>query len=112
MQLQSGFPFKSFRQTISASPSYVVSGNSTIIIIDVENEQAKGRSKVTNDLLSHKAIVSLLKRHRDANEAPRPRDANGKFVRVNPQTLNNAPVVTWYPQVTGELGELRHKDGE
>ena len=59
---------QSFRSIVGASPSTATPVNSTLIIIDAQNEYAEGKLKVTNAAASRKAIASLLQKYRD--EAP------------------------------------------
>lgn len=76
---------QSFRQIVGASPSSASPVNSILVIIDAQNEYAKGKLKVTNAASSRKAIADLLKKYRDVN---------GKIVHVVHQTPKGAPVFT------------------
>ena len=58
---------QSFLQIVGVSPSSASPSNSTLIIIDAQNEYAEGKLKVTNAASSRKAIASLLQKYREAN---------------------------------------------
>jgi isochorismate hydrolase len=94
---------KSFRQIVGASPSSATPVNSTLIIIDAQNEYAEGNLKVTNAASSRKAIANLLQRYREVN---------GKIVHVVHQTPDGAPVFTPGSKLAEEFDELKPKDGE
>jgi hypothetical protein len=94
---------QSFRQIVGASPSSASPVNSTLVIIDTQNEYAEGKLKVTNAASSRKAIESLLKKYRDANS---------KIVHVVHQTPNGAPGFTPDSKLADEFDELKPKDGE
>lgn len=94
---------QSFRQIVGASPSTASPSNSTLIIIDAQNEYAEGKLKVTNADSSRKAIASLLQKYRSAG---------GRVVHVVHQTPNGAPVFTPDSKLAQEFEELAPKDGE
>jgi len=58
---------KSFRQLAGVPPSTATTKDSVLIIIDAQNEYAKGALAVTNTATSRPAIEGLLKRYRAAN---------------------------------------------
>lgn len=94
---------QSFRQIVGASPSSASPSNSTLIIIDAQNEYASGKLAVTNASSSRKAIAALLQKYRDAG---------GRVVHVVHQTPNGAPVFTPDSELAQEFEELKPKDGE
>ena len=94
---------QSFRSIVGASPSTATPVNSTLIIIDAQNEYAEGKLKVTNAAASRKAIASLLQKYRDAQ---------GRIVHVVHQTPDGAPVFTPDSKLAEEFDELKPKDGE
>lgn len=93
----------SFRQLIGVGPSTASTSDSTLIIIDAQNEYANGKLKCSNTPSSRKAIASLLKKYRDAN---------GKIVHVTHTTPDGAPVFTPGTNLAEEFDELKPKDGE
>jgi nicotinamidase-related amidase len=94
---------QSFRQIVGASPSTASPSDSTLIIIDAQNEYAEGKLKVTNASSSRKAIAGLLQKYRDAGS---------KVVHVVHQTPNGAPVFTPDSKLAKEFEELAPKEGE
>ena len=94
---------QSFRQIVGASPSSATPVDSTLIIIDAQNEYAEGKLAVTNAAPSRKAIANLLQKYRDAR---------GKIVHVVHQTPDGAPVFTPGSRFAEEFDELKPKDGE
>lgn len=94
---------QSFRQIVGASPSTASPSNSTLIIIDAQNEYASGKLAVTNASSSRKAIAALLQKYRDAG---------GRVVHIVHQTPNGAPVFTPDSELAQEFEELKPKDGE
>ncbi|KAF2813942.1 uncharacterized protein BDZ99DRAFT_459694 [Mytilinidion resinicola] len=58
---------KSFRKHLGIPPSTASPSDSALIIIDAQNEYAKGLFKFTNAAASGAIIASLLKKYRDAN---------------------------------------------
>lgn len=56
---------QSFRQIVGAGPSTASPSNSTLVIIDAQNEYAEGKLKVSNAPSSRKAIAALLKKYRE-----------------------------------------------
>jgi hypothetical protein len=94
---------QSFRSIVGASPSSATPVNSTLIIIDAQNEYAVGKLKVTNAAASRKAIANLLQKYRDAQ---------GKIVHVVHQTPDGAPVFTPDSKLAEEFDELKPRDGE
>ena len=93
----------SFRQLIGVKPSTASPTDSTLVIIDAQNEYADGQLKVSNASSSRKAIESLLKKYRDAN---------GNIIHVVHKTPDGAPVFTPGTDLAKEFAELTPKEGE
>ena len=93
----------SFRQLIGVPPSTASVADSTLIIIDAQNEYAEGKLKCSNTPESRKAIASLLKKYRDGN---------GKIVHVTHVVPDGAPVFTPGTKLAEEFDELAPKEGE
>jgi nicotinamidase-related amidase len=93
----------SFRQILGTSPSTASVKNSTLIIIDAQNEYADGKLKCSNTASSRKVIASLLARYREANS---------KVVHVLHDTPDGAPVLTPGTKLAEEFEELAPKEGE
>jgi len=93
----------SFRQLIGVGPSSASTSDSTLIIIDAQNEYAKGKLQCSNTPQSRKAIASLLEKYRNAN---------GKIVHVVHGTPEGAPVFTPGTELAEEFEELKPRSGE
>lgn len=94
---------QSFRELIGAGPSTASPTDSTLCIIDAQNEYAEGKLKVTNAPETRKAIAGLLKKYRDAG---------GKIVHVKHSVPEGAPVFTPKTKLAEEFDELTPKEGE
>lgn len=94
---------KSFREMLGAPASTASPSDSTLLIIDAQNEYAEGMLKVTNAPESRKNIASLLEKYRSGG---------GKVVHVVHQTPAGAPVFTPDTKLSEEFEELAPKDGE
>ncbi|KAM0715049.1 hypothetical protein Q7P37_009514 [Cladosporium fusiforme] len=94
---------QSFLNIVGVSPSSASPSNSTLVIIDAQNEYSEGKLKVTNAPQSRKAIAALLKRYRDAG---------GKVIHVVHKTPQGAPVFTPDTKLAEEYEELTPKSGE
>lgn len=94
---------QSFRQMLGAPTSTASSSDSTLIIIDAQNEYAEGHLKVTDPTATRKAIASLLGRYRDAG---------GRVVHVVHETPAGAPVFTPDTKLAEEFEELKPKANE
>ena len=96
---------KSFRQLVGVSPSTASPSDSTLIIIDAQNEYAVGKL-VTEDIDStRKAIAGLLEKYR--------KDGKSKnIVHVVHQVPDGAPVFTPGTELAEEFAELKPKEGE
>ncbi|WPH03251.1 Hypothetical protein R9X50_00612800 [Acrodontium crateriforme] len=93
----------SFRELIGVGPSTASPSDSTLVIIDAQNEYAEGKLQVSNAPESRKAIASLLQKYRDAN---------GKVVHVKHVVPDGAPVFTPNTKLAEEFEELTPKTGE
>ncbi|KAK4999997.1 phospholipase C type enzyme [Elasticomyces elasticus] len=93
----------SFRTIVGASPSTATPNDSTLVIIDAQNEYAEGKLKVTNATSSRKAIASLLSKYREAH---------GKIVHVKHIAPDGAPVFTPKTHLAEEFDELKPQGGE
>lgn len=93
----------SFRQMLGAPPSTASPSDSTLLIIDAQNEYAEGRLQVTNASESRKVIASLLNKYRGAG---------GKVVHIVHKTPTGAPVFTPDTRLAAEFEEIAPKNGE
>ncbi|KAF2664697.1 Isochorismatase hydrolase [Microthyrium microscopicum] len=93
----------SFREIIGVSPSSASPTDSTLIIIDAQNEYAEGKLQVSNVASSRKAIADLLQKYRDAK---------GDIVHVVHSVPDGAPVFTPNTNLAEEFDELKPKNGE
>lgn len=97
---------QSFRQTIGIQPSTASVHDSTLIIIDAQNEYASGALKVENVTQSRKVIADLLSRYRRVG-------GDGKnIVHVVHQVPAGAPVFTPGTALAQEFDELAPESGE
>jgi len=94
---------QSFRQIVGAGPSTATPTDSTLIIIDAQNEYASGKLAVSNADSSRAAMASLLNRYRDAG---------GKVVHVKHTVPEGAPVFTPNTELAEEFEELTPREGE
>jgi len=94
---------QSFREIVGAGPSKASPSDSTLIIIDAQNEYAEGKLKVSNAPESRKAMAALLEKYRDAG---------GKVVHVKHTVPEGAPVFTPKTKLAEEYEELTPKEGE
>lgn len=88
---------------LGLSPATASTSDSALIIIDAQNEYAKGKLAISNAPESRKVIASLLERYRAA-KAP--------VVHVVHDTPQGAPVFTPGTDLAEEFEELKPKDGE
>ncbi|GKT84315.1 isochorismatase family [Colletotrichum tofieldiae] len=93
----------SFRQIIGAPASTASPTDSTLVIIDAQNEYAEGKLAVSDVASSRKAIADLLKKYRDAG---------GSVVHIVHDTPEGAPVFTPRTRLAEEFEELAPRDGE
>ncbi|KAK2053380.1 isochorismatase [Colletotrichum caudatum] len=93
----------SFRQIIGAPASTASPADSTLVIIDAQNEYAEGRLAVPGVAASRRAIAYLLWKYRGAG---------GSVVHVVHDTPEGAPVFTPGTRLADEFEELAPRDGE
>lgn len=93
----------SFRDLLGVQPSKASPSDSTLIIIDAQNEYADGKLKVSNVAQSRKVISSLLEKYRAAG---------GNVIHVVHATPEGAPVFTPKTALAEEFEELTPKNGE
>lgn len=96
---------KSFRQLIGVPPSTASVSDSTLIIIDAQNEYASGQLKVENVAQSRKVIADLLSRYRAAGKQK-------NIVHVVHEVPQGAPVFTPGTELAKEFQELTPEAGE
>lgn len=94
---------KSFRQLLGVTPSTASTSDSALIIIDAQNEYAKGILKVTNAEASGAVISSLLEKYRKAG---------GKIVHILHKTPDGAPVFTQGTGLENSFDALKPKEGD
>ncbi|KAL4786960.1 Isochorismatase-like protein [Aspergillus varians] len=95
---------QSFRQIIGIPPSSVSVQDSTLIIIDAQNEYASGSLQIDRISESRKVISDLLARYRQGN--------GRNIVHVLHKTPPGAPVFTQGTQLAEPLEELTPISGE
>ncbi|KAF2396376.1 Isochorismatase hydrolase [Trichodelitschia bisporula] len=94
----------SFRNDILGVPPSTASPNdSTLLIIDAQNEYATGALKVSNLDISRPAIKTLLERYRAAG---------GHVVHITHEVPDGAPVFTPGTALAAEFDELAPREGE
>lgn len=93
----------SFRQMLGVPPSTASVKDSTLIIIDAQNEYAEGKLQVSNVSTSRKVIASLLEKYRQGG---------GNVVHVVHATPDGAPVFTPNTKLAEEFEELTPRAGE
>lgn len=93
---------QSFRQIVGQGPSTASPSDSTLIIIDAQNEYAEGKLAVSNAPATRKAIASLLQKYRDAG---------GDVIHVRHVVPEGAPVFTPNTKLAEEYDELKIKEG-
>lgn len=96
---------KSFRELIGVAPSTASVRDSTLIIIDAQNEYASGQLKVANVEASRKVIADLLARYRRAGNG-------ANIVHVVHEVPQGAPVFTPDTPLAAEFDELKPQSGE
>lgn len=93
----------SFRSIVGLTPSTASTSDSTLVIIDAQNEYATGKLHVEGVETSRKVIASVLEKYRAA-KAP--------IVHVTHDTPEGAPVFTPGTELAKEFEELTPKEGE
>ncbi|KAI5458200.1 isochorismatase [Mariannaea sp. PMI_226] len=94
---------QTFRQLVGAPASTASVTDSTLIIIDAQNEYAEGKLKVEDVETSRKVIASLLQKYRKAK---------GEIVHVIHDTPAQAPVFTPGTSLAEVFEELTPIQGE
>lgn len=98
---------QSFRQLIGVNPSTASSSDSTLIIIDAQNEYASGKLATVDVASTRKSIAGLLNRYRTNGSSSRK-----NIVHVVHQTSAQAPVFTTDTELAAEFSELAPEAGE
>ncbi|CAK1360929.1 hypothetical protein CB0940_03650 [Cercospora beticola] len=93
----------SFRQMLGVTPSTASPHDSTLVIIDAQNEYAEGQLQVTNVRESRRVIASLLEKYRGGG---------GRVVHVVHKVPAGAPIFTPDTKLAEEFEELQAKSGE
>lgn len=96
---------KSFRELIGVPPSTASPVDSTLIIIDAQNEYAEGHLKTANIDSTRKAISDLLTTYRKAGSP-------SNIIHVTHSTPSGAPVFTPETPLAQEFAELKPEKGE
>ncbi|KJJ36612.1 pyrazinamidase/nicotinamidase [Aspergillus flavus AF70] len=96
---------QSFRQTIGIPRSTASVKDSTLIIIDAQNEYASGQLKVEGVAESRKVIADLLSRYRNGGDG-------SNIVHVVHEVPAGAPVFTPGTSLAEEFEELTPRPGE
>jgi len=94
---------QSFREIVGAPRSTASASESTLVIIDAQNEYAEGKLKVSNAPETRKAMAALLKRYREAG---------GNVVHIKHHVPEGAPVFTPNTKLAEEYEELKPIAGE
>ena len=94
---------QSLRHITGEEASTATPDDSTLIIIDAQNEYAEGKLKVTNASESRKAIAALLQKYRAAK---------GKVVHVTHKAPDGAPIFTPDTKLAEEYEELKPQADE
>lgn len=92
-----------FRQILGAGQSTASPSDSTLVIIDAQNEYANGRLAVRDAATSRTAIANLLQKYRAAG---------GKVVHVVHRTPPGAPVFTPGTALEAIFDQLTPRRGE
>ncbi|GFF48266.1 uncharacterized isochorismatase family protein YrdC [Aspergillus lentulus] len=96
---------QSFRQMIGVPPSTASTKDSTLIIIDAQNEYATGHLKTANVSLTRKAIATLLEKYRAGGDGK-------NIVHIVHEVPQGAPVFTPGTDLAKEFDELTPRGGE
>ncbi|GAQ05922.1 uncharacterized isochorismatase family protein YrdC [Aspergillus lentulus] len=96
---------QSFRQMIGVPPSTASTKDSTLIIIDAQNEYATGYLKTANVSLTRKAIATLLEKYRAGGDGK-------NIVHIVHEVPQGAPVFTPGTDLAKEFDELTPRGGE
>ncbi|ERF74749.1 hypothetical protein EPUS_04918 [Endocarpon pusillum Z07020] len=102
---------KSFRELIGASPSTASPSDSTLIIVDAQNEYADGLLQTTNIAQTRPAISSLLETYRTA-AADSSSNEKSNIIHVVHSVPKGTPIFTPSTPLAAEFAELEPKDSE
>lgn len=95
---------KSFRELVGAGPSTASTSDSTLVIIDAQNEYAQGQLKTVDVSSTRAAIADLLERYRKVG--------SDSVIHIVHKTPEGAPVFTPGTHLAEEFEELTPKSGE
>lgn len=95
----------SFRDLIGVPRSTAATTDSTLLIIDAQNEYAQGQLKVSNVDSTRKAISSLVEKYRKAGQG-------ANIVHITHSVPDGAPVFTPNSELAEEFAELKPEKGE
>lgn len=95
----------SFKSIIGLPPSTASAADSTLLIIDAQNEYQDGKLKTENIDSTRAAISSLLQTYRNAGKA-------ANIVHITHATPAGAPVFTPDTKLAEEFEELKPQEGE
>ena len=95
----------SFRSLIGVEASTASTSNSTLVIIDAQNEYAVGKLTTEDVKSTRAAIASLLEKYRKSGNTK-------NIVHVVHSTPDGAPVFTPGTELAEEFDELKPKEGE
>lgn len=96
-------PGTAFRALLGIPPSTASPKDSTLLIIDAQNEYDHGALAINDVKKSRAVIADVLKKYRDAG---------GDVVHVIQQTPPGAPLFTPGTELAEEFEELKPRDGE
>ncbi|KAH2156558.1 hypothetical protein KXW33_007219 [Aspergillus fumigatus] len=96
---------QSFRQLIGVPPSTASAKDSSLIIIDAQNEYATGHLKTANVSQTRKAIAALLEKYRAGGDGK-------NIVHIVHEVPQGAPVFTPDTDLAKEFDELTPRGGE
>jgi len=93
------------REMLGEPPATATPSDSTLIIIDAQNEYAKGHLKTIGVESTRKAIAALLEKYRAAGDGK-------NIVHIQHKTPDGAPVFTQGTELAEEFPEVAAREGE
>ncbi|MCJ1329598.1 hypothetical protein MMC10_006278 [Thelotrema lepadinum] len=96
---------KSFRSLLALPPTTASPHDSSLLIIDAQNEYATGALKTANISSTRSAISSLLSLYRSSS-------SQQHIIHITHKTPDGAPVFTPGTQLAEEFEELSPEEGE
>ncbi|KEF61298.1 uncharacterized protein A1O9_02863 [Exophiala aquamarina CBS 119918] len=96
---------KSFRELVGVPRDTASPQDSTLIIIDAQNEYAEGHLKTVNVDQTRKAIGSLLEKYRAGGDGK-------NIVHIAHKTPDGAPIFTPGTVLAEEFDEVKPREGE